>query len=301
MKRYLLFVFFTITSLLLMGFSSLDNRTTGTIIGAIAGAIGGGLSYFLFKDEKNRRLATVVIFIAILFGTKNYLMPYYYAATLDSDIKQKYPLYSTIATYYPTEYSEFLERMKNNIIKHGGLGNEISSSATLVNYAIEKSLSFASVKDIYNYLKTNYQFEKKLYSINPIFVLAIESPARVPSKYSLSLILSSIPESDINEIMKAKAKLIESGSKDRAPIKLSDAEIERATESIQQIMTSLVEKYGKEAVNDTFTGTTPFKDPILSAQITLSFYELLLAKSEEEGGLLFKILYMPSLDTQKKS
>lgn len=282
-----------------MGFTSLDNRTTGAIIGAIAGAIGGGLSYLLFKNEKSRSWATVIIFLAIFFVTKNYLMPYYYAATLDSDLKQKYPMYSIIATYYPKEYNEFLERMKKNMIEHGGLDNEIYSSATLANYATEKSIPFASTKDIYNYLTIYYQFEKKLYSINPILVLAIEFPTRVPSQYSLSSILNSIPENDIIGIMQAKAKLIESGSKDKTPTKFSDAETERATENFKQIMTSLTDKYGEEIVNDTFTATTPLKNPTQSAQLMLSFYELILAKGEEDGGLLFKYLYMRSLDSQK--
>ncbi len=284
-----------------MGFSSLDNRTTGAIIGAIAGLTGSGLSYFLFKDKKDWRLATGIIFIAIFFATKNYLMPYYYAATLDSDLKQKYPMYSTIATYYPKEYNEFLERMKKIIIEHGSLDNEVSYSATLSNYAAEKSIPFASTHDIYNYLKINYQVEKKLYSTNPILVLAMEFPTRLPSQYSLSSTLSSIPESDIMEIMQAKTKLIESGSKDRTLIKFSDAEIKRATEGIKQIMVSLTEKYGEGAINDTFTATTPIKDPTQSAQVMLSFYELILAKGEEESGLLFKILYMLSLDKTKKN
>jgi len=80
-------------------------------------------------------------------------MPYYDAAILDSDIKKKYPIYSTIATYYPKEYNAFLEQMKKNTINHGGLDNGISYSAALVNYATEKSIPFASSKDIYNYLK----------------------------------------------------------------------------------------------------------------------------------------------------
>lgn len=300
MKKYFLFMLFAIAVLFLMGFSSVDGKTSGAIIGAIAGAIGAGISYFLFKDEKSRSLATTVIFLAIFFGTKNFLLPYYYAATLDSDLKHKYPIYSTIATYYPKEYNEFLEKMKKNTIENGSLENEIRYSATLANYATEKSIPFASAKNIYNYLNINYQFEKKLYSINPILVLAIESPTRVPSQHSLSSILRSIPESDLTKVLQAKAELIESGSKDRKPINFSDAEIERTTESIKQILASLTEKYGEETVNDTFTATTPFKNQTQSAQVMLSFYELILAKGEEEGGLVFKILYLLGLDDQKE-
>jgi len=113
--------------------------------------------------------------------------------------------------------------------------------------------------------------------------------------------LTSIPEDDIMEIMQAKSKLIESGSINRTPIKFSDNEIQRATENIKQIMASLTEKYGEGVVNDTLTGTTPFKNPTQSAQVMLSFYELLLAKGEEEGGLLFKILYLLSQDSQNQN
>lgn len=294
MKRYLLSLLIAITLLSLMGFTSMDNRAVGAIIGGIAGAVAGGLASFLFKDKKNEKYRgtfTTIIVISVFFSTKNFLMPYYYAATFDSDLKQKYPMYSTIATYYPKDYSSFLAQAKDSVINNDSLNNQINYSAALVNYVVGKSLPFAPAKEVYNYLKTQYEIEKNLYNTNPILVLALEAPTRIPSQYPLSSLLNTIPEKDINILMEAKARIIESGSKDQTRIRLSDAEVERGSESINQLITTLKGKYGDEAVNDTFILTTPFKDPMQSAQITLSFYELILAKGEEDGALLFKVLY----------
>lgn len=299
MKTHLYIVFFILTLLSLMGFVITDNVTMGAVIGAIAGLIGSCISYYLFKNEKHRRTATTIIFLAIFFGTKNFIMPYYDAATLDASLKEKYPIYSIISTYYPTEYNEFIAQMKKNILNHDSLDNEINYSAVLINYATQKSIPFASPKTIYNYLQVNYQNEKKLYDINPMLVLALEFPGRVSGQYSLASTAQSIPDDELNKIIQAKAQLIESGSKDRTPIKFTDPEIAQATQTIQQIMTSLTEKYGKNVVDDTFSSSAPFKYPDKSAKLMLSFYELILAQGEQNGGLLFKMLYMVGTENEK--
>lgn len=300
MKRYLFFSFFAVIILFLMGFGSLDNKTVGAIVGFVAGLMGGGISYFLCKNEKQRNYISGIIFVIVFFFTKNYLVPYYYVLTLDADIKQKYPFYSTIATYYPAEYNEFLKEMKKDILNgDADQSSEVRLSNTLVNYAIQQSVPYASVKVIYNNIKIRYQVEKKLYSINPILVLVLESPARLATQYSISSLVASIPQNDLNEIMNANAKMIESGSKDRKPIKMLDDEIKKATETFQEMIDSLIKTYGIDAVRDTFLSTAPFKEPEKSAQIMLSFDELLLAKGQEEGGLLFKIVSQSGFNNQK--
>jgi hypothetical protein len=303
MKNNLAIIFLPIIMIGIMGFSSLDGRTIGAIMGVLAGVIGAGIAYILFKNDKHRRTASGIFFILLFFLMKDYLSPYYYAATYESDIKNRYPIYDVIAKYYPKEFNDYIDLMKKNILAKGSLNNEINYSANLVNHAVQESIPFASTKSIYNYLKITLKFEKNLYLIDPMLVIAIEYPGRVPSQYSLGMVSKSISEDDIKEKMEAGKEVIESGSANKTPIHVSDEEAKEAAEDIQQIISTLNEKYGKQLVDETFSSSnTPFSDPKKSAEITISLSEDILAKGEERGGLLFKILYLLSLeDGRKKS
>lgn len=298
-KRYLIFI--TIIAILCaVSFTSLDTIISDLIIAVIAGALGGAIAYFAFKTEKYKNIAAALLIIIIFFCSKIFLLPYYYAATFDYTIKSEYPIYTTIEKYYPKEYNAFLVKMKTSIIKAGGFEDDLrlNSSATLVNYATEKSMPFASSQAIYNYLSVTFQIEKRLFAINPAMILALEYPSRTPDQ-TLAAVLNTVPQVAMKAILRAKEKVIASGSQNKNPIALSTAEMDKARQNIQQIMAFLTEHYGKETVDDTFYATTPFKDPIKSAQTLLTFYELFLEKGIDEGGALFKVLFMIGKDTGK--
>lgn len=261
------------------------------MIGAIAGAAGSAIAYACFKNDKTKKIASATIFFVIFIGTKYFLVPYYQAATLDSTLKE-YPLYNVIATYYPKEYNTYLEQMKKNAVENGSVENRVGYSTTLIDFATAKSLPNAASKDIFNYLKANYELEKKLYAENPLFVIAIEFPDRMEDKKILSSLISAMPEENSLEVMKTQARLIESGSNASTPLKLSAEEIKKGMANIQAIMIELKNKYGDEPLIDTFVNTTVIKDPEKSAEIILDFYERLLATGEESASLMYRIAYM---------
>lgn len=282
-----------------MGFTTLDRGIINTIIPVFAASLAMLAFALLFKNLKDAKIVNVIIFISIFVGVKIYVMPYYEALTFDAKLKQQFPIYTTISKYYPKEYDEFVAQMKINIIEKHDFNKAMSDSQKLISNVIDKSIPFAANKDIYNWLKTSYAVEKKLYNINTEFVLALESPDRISNQLSVLKVINSIPKSDLDKILTAKENVIISGAIDKTNHKLSDSQIEKGISEAQQVYIILIEKYGEDLVNDTFKATTPFKDPANSAKVILMSYELFLSKSEDEVGLIFKALFTPSTPEKK--
>lgn len=276
----------------------MDERLMGAIVGVIAGLLAAGIVYVFFRKNKYKNFITGLFFGILFFSIKIYILPYYYAATYESTIRNKYPIYEVIAKYYPKEFNQYITQERKNILENGSLSNGIQYSAELVNNAILKSIPFASPESIYNYVKITLKMEKKMYLINPAWVISLEFPGR-DNRYTLSSIVNSISENDIKERMQAEKDLIESGSKNRMPIKLTDEESNAISQDLIDLLTNLKKQYGEEEVANTFSNA-PFIDEQKSAQIIISFYEDILEKGEQRGGWIVKALYLLSLSADKK-
>lgn len=301
MNKTLKIILFTTAMVCVLGFSSLDEKTVGFIMVAFAAGLGAGLAYLLFKDVQKRKTASIVITLLLFFAMRSFLLPYVYAATYESDIQQKFPIYAVIATYYPDQFKEYITKVKQNILEHGSVAKEIAYSTELTDYAMRQSMPFAPIKDVYNFLVANTKFDNQLYSINPMLVLSMETPRRIPDQNSLPVIGKTIPQADLYEISQAKKDLIVAGSKNRtSPVTITDSEMKQMKQDAHQILSDLNQQYGKPAVDDTFLSGAPFADPVKSAQIMISFQEKIVALGEVRGGLLYKEIVALSTHEGKK-
>lgn len=285
-----------ITFFPLMGFTFLNNKIAeATLLTIIAGA-GSAIAYFIFKNQRYRKSAAIIVFCVIFFGTQYYGLPYYYAANLDSDLRQQ-SLFRIIAAYYPKEYNEYIEIMKKNIIYHEKVENLYTYTSAITNYATAKSEQYASTKAIYNYAKASHEFNKKIYTINPELVLARKFPSRIFNQPLINVFIEKISPSDVTALQDAQADLIHSGSTNNKITYSSDAQVKQALDKLAQIMAALIYKHGKDTIENTFTTTiVPFENPTVSAQILLAFDELILKRNEEEAVILWKTVYMWNKD-----
>jgi hypothetical protein len=283
----------TLAMIVIIAGSSLEIKDAGAIMSALGGLVGVEIAYLFFNDKKKRGMAAGVLFITFYFTMKLLLLPYYYVATFEADLRKAYPLLNVIAENYPVEFNQYIKASRQYILEKGGRYNDMLLSSQLINMAVAKAIPYASNESTYKLLTVLINTYKKLYALNPMYVLLLEFPDRSPDKVMFDKLESVLTQADINQLMEAKKEIIISGLDNQGrKIQLTDPKFAAAKEVLNRIMIMLDNQYGEKIFKDTFVTKTPgFIDPSQSGDLIITMYEQIAAQGEDQGGLVFKTLF----------
>lgn len=256
---------------------------------ALAGASTAAISYPLLKvfikNEKIINTIQSILFVSVMLLCREYFIPQYAVWRFESNLKREYPIYNLISVIEPDEFKRFISKEKHALLTNEDK-NYISDGSKLVNKVLDKHILNASNKSLFNYLKVVTEIIKKLYMINPKYVLYIYFPTDFLQKINDDLEFENtfLPYSKI--IMAAKEAIISSDIKNSS--NFTSQEQEKSAELIANIMFRLIQKYGKQPVMDAFG--KPTNNIEISAKIILEFNELALSSGEEGAALIQKAL-----------
>lgn len=238
------------------------------------------------------RILLAAILISIFFITQQYLLPYYYASTIQQRILKQYPLMVLISLKSPVEFKEYIDKVKANIMKRGDKTNEYYYSANLINTEFSKYAAKASNESLYRFLGSEIRLYKGLYRRNPSYILYIEFPQKFRASFNLENLNKALSIKDVKALEKAKEAVITSGLDNKSIMAFSDAQQSQASSTLNQIISSLNKQYGHNLVFNSLT--TPDKAELsqkLTAEIIISYYERIYAEGPQRAGDILRIIF----------
>ncbi|VVC76616.1 hypothetical protein AQUSIP_19390 [Aquicella siphonis] len=237
-------------------------------------------------------LITVAAVAAVILLSAVFLKPHFMAWQHERYIRTQYPFVSYLETQSPVDFGAYMSQIRDNVKKNKNLNNEIYYQSELLNTLLLKYGPVASHKSLYDYLKQNVEYDKKLIKIDPVYVLYHE----FPDKFIRSDINFDKLDRDeyIMESFNAVEPVIKSGVE--SPQKMpSDDEQKQAMVTFRKVVDDLSKKYGAKTVVETLQNPADTKlDKETSAKIIIAFFEEIIAKGEENAGLFMRVSYLVS-------
>lgn len=259
----------------------------------VGGMFGIGLAFCLIKMQKPIKssysvaIIVAIILFAVTYALSNiYLPPYYTQWYLKSEIDQ-IPIMVTVKQYYPKEYNQLMQKLKNHIAKKDQSENMVSYSYVFANKIFLSSLKIAPDAAIHAYLRSLLEVYLYVYTRDPKLILKFE---RGDISVTTDLrYLSSDPafKNMLDSAIKAKRNIIKASVE--SPV---SPPIEIVAKSLfQSVMETLYKKYGKNSVTSAFGGQEVNEmAPELKAEIIINFYQQLLNESENNAGVIMRYI-----------
>lgn len=258
------------------------------VVGVLTALIVGGLQYYFHNKPKNSLWITFFAVAFVLLMIKLYGLPYYQAWTFESDLRKEAPFFDLLAKKSPTEFKEYIEKTKKDII-HNDSKNVIPYTSEFVSSQMTKYGVQAPDPAIYKQVKATIDYYNKLYAIDPVLVLFLEYPNIFADQLSAHQ-LDLVDEGPDNPIPDANQNIIKSALETPQP-PLTKGEIIQAQTLLNEIIESLVAKYGEKNVETTFQHPNdPSLDKKTAAEIIIKFYQLLAEKGEKDTGLVIRYI-----------
>ena len=266
----------------------------------VVGVVVAAICIAFFRHYKKTRHHAIImssgIVVLSLLALNMYVMPYYYAATYESTIREKYPVFDLIAEHSPHEFHAYIAKVKHNLLKRDNENNDIFYTAELLDSQFLKYAPFATNGSLYQFLKTELSADKKLYQIDPKLVLIMEFPEKFKNVANPSVLSKRLDDQAVEDLLNAKEDVIRSAIEDKQP-SLTKNEMRDAMAMITAITDNLLKKYDAKTIRAAFnTPADPAVDKKIAAEVLISYYEEILAKGEKNAGLILKasVLKTPS-------
>lgn len=256
-------------------------------VGGLTGLIAGAVFYLLTKSKATASLLAGIAIVLAIAATKEYVMPTYYAKVFEHNMRSESPFMNMLAKNSPQEFNLYIAKVKANILANGDKSNNIYYSSELINSILIKYGSIASNDSLYQYLVTNLTLDKKLLSIDPMLVLAVEFPEKFKGKIDPTLLNVT---GKTQSLLDAKIAVIQSAMEHPAA-PLTDADKQHATDLLREVITDLSKQYGAQTIANALQHPDdPAVDKKAAAQIIISFYEDILAKGKDNAALIIKLM-----------
>lgn len=228
------------------------------------------------------------LFIILLIAASvciYYYFPYYKAWYAEHTIRSQSPFFELVAKSAPYEFNQYIDKVKNNIIQGGNATNEIYYTSEFLHALLLKYGSKASDQSLYEYLKSDIQFDQQLIAIDPVLVLFHEFPIQMRGKIDIK----KFNEMSIkNNMITAIENVITSGINASQPAPTHE-DIAKAQAMFQDILANLSAKYGNTLVATTFkTPDDPTLDKKTAAEMMIELSQDILAKGETTVGMMLR-------------
>lgn len=272
------------------------------LIGLIAAIV---VAFIAFKYAKRKissltskhqlivALSSIAAFF-IAFGLCNILLyPPYQEWALKKEIRN-IPIISVIKQYHPKEYQNLLVKADDSIKHHENNQDFLNYSYTYVNKIFLHDLKSAPDSAIYDYIIQANHFYETIYKVDPQYVIRMEE-GDFSIRKDLFLMLKDPDFKDIFiTALKAKKNIIEQAAKNPSAPPPENI----VMPAFKRIMGKLNDKYGDEAVSNTFFLRNKEISPEIKARIIMDFYREIANLNQAEMGDLMR--YIASLSSQKQ-
>lgn len=250
--------------------------------------------FILHHSIKNKNLVYSTAFLVVLIAlalTYFYIAPHYLAWQFGKNIRKQSSFINLVAEKSPDDFNRYLAKAKKNIIENGDPINEVYYASRLINTLLMKYGPIASDDSLYAYLKSDIEFDRKLFSIDPILVLFQEFPEKFADKIDLKKYSSNELK---NEMLAAVEKVVESGIKHPHPLP-NKQDITKAESIFRNILADITTKYGENNVKAALQHPeNPAVDKKMAAEIIMAISEAIYAKGKETAGLLLRSSFLVS-------
>ncbi len=257
------------------------------------------LQYFPFNKIISALIVGVVIIIAVVI-THICIAPQYNSWKMEKKLTSRYPVFELLAEKDPDNYKVFIAKLKSDMLAKSSQYNEFKDVGTFLNTEMVKYSQSASNESLYNFAKTILNFYNKLIDINPVYILNLEFPEKFGEKIDFPG-LESASKDNTQEIILAKESIIRSAVDDPQPA-LDAEQVQQAQTIFRQIITELVNKYGKDVVLATFQHPEDDStDQKTAATIIIQFYSKLVSRGETDAGIVLKYLFKAGAPKQQSN
>lgn len=245
------------------------------------------LSRFMDKKSLYTVFSTVFVLLLVLAAKIIFLNH----STKKGDIveygKLKYPFFELISEASPTDFERYVASVKNADQNTAAL-----LTGAFINSEFVKYSQVASNKSLYNFFQKTLADYKIINEKNPILVLQLTFISKFKDKINFSEVELYVKDY-AEDMLKLKGEVITSGIKDPHPI--TNEERDRAKNILQEIILSVQTTYGDEVVKQTLLHPEdPTLDPKTSAAIIIAIFEGILARNEDDAGIVIKQLIQSS-------
>jgi hypothetical protein len=233
--------------------------------------------------------AVVAALIALIF-TYLFVAPQYYTWKIETMLKTRYPVFELLAEKSPDDFNAFVTKIKSDILTSPSNYNEFRDTGNFLNSEMIKYSQTATNESLYNFARVISDFYGKLFQINPVFILNLEFPEKFQDQINFNE-LEKASRGEIAQVTSAKEGVIRSALDEPQPV-LSKEESQKAQAIFRQIITNLVDKYGKNTVLASFQHPEDAAtDKKTAATIIMEFYNDLIARGEMDTGIVLKYLF----------
>jgi hypothetical protein len=267
------------------------------LIAAIIGIITATYCRYLIRNETISNIIVIISIVMSFVVTKVFIYPMYADKIFYDILFKANPGYKIIADRYPKEFNQNIAQLKTFILKTNKLIYSYDN-LTFIDTIFTQSVPTASNKSIYDFYTAKVALEKKLFLINPEFVLFIEFAHKFKSRPNPGMVDTLIGNDVIKSAALTKENVILSSIKNPAP-PLSDDQRKTAVIMIQKIMSDLSRMYG-DKVLENMRDINPRGsnlDKKQAALVMMSFNEKILNTGIDNAGLIIR--YLASIHTSQ--
>lgn len=252
-------------------------------------------SIFFFQVSASRmkkRTAywlTVSAMVISLLGMHFYGTPHYLAYVFENKIKSEDPIFVLLAQKDPVHFNEYLHKIRNSFLDNESDQVSYYTGKYIYNQLIKYSPHATNIS-FYYLAKATLALYNKIYAHNPGMVLTLEFNLQTEPRMDYAT-LNKVYNQDVDPIADAKKLIIESALINPQPV-LSQSQKDRALAIIQNILLKLSTNYGNNVVSATFNNPTdPALNQKIAAEIIMKFYQMILDRGKDDGGLVVKYIY----------
>ncbi|NMZ78964.1 hypothetical protein [Pseudomonas mandelii] len=256
-------------------------------VGAVCGAVAGGLVYAFTRKTKNKNYSVITaIIMAVLFAlSRQFIIPHinnYYNSTHLQEALSKSPAYSAIKQYDPATYSNIL----NQINLAATEGKKQDEAVGLVHASIvaliQKRIPSASDEAVATYMKVMVQELRELQRVGGEICYAFLFPQRIEAFDMSKYISKSTSQAD----QKALVEVIKSSSVAPQSIPTENDILPL----LQPILIELIGKY-RDIVSILENAEAPGVDKAKVCDMTIVLYDRVLQLPPSQGGKVIRFMF----------
>ncbi|MDR3477318.1 MAG: hypothetical protein P4M14_04735 [Gammaproteobacteria bacterium] len=243
----------------------------------------------LFIQNEKRIVLMVILIAGVFLATQKYFIPLYEADTYETSLRRSDSVIDLMAKKSPEKFNRYIEKVKQSLLHHADKNKTFYYTNEYINSVFSESIPYASNKSLYVFFQNELEIDKKLFLVDPHLVLYIEFIDQFKTKTDPGTILSVTGDRLIENSARLKEAVIQSALESPEP-PLTNVENNRAAQSVDAISAKLTEVYGKETLLNFNRAEDPTIDQKKTAEAIMRFYSEILARGEDEAGLIFRYL-----------
>jgi hypothetical protein len=272
-----------------------------TITGAVAGLLAMSIATRLGLNNTRSSLWVVIVTVAGLGLTREFIAPFYLAGTYEHNLKRQDPAMRIIARQFPNEFHDYIDEAKRKLIKYKEDTTLFNEKLLFLHKLSRQMLPKASNQSIYAFYQASLSLDIALFGTAPELVLYLEYSDQYQNKPKPSLILLIAGKPLVTNVIIALETMIVSAIENPQPL-LTETERKRASELIFQTVVSVSKEFGADNLSSFLQDPdNPALNSKVGALIVMSFAKNILDHGPDDTGIAYKYLFQRAAQTEHQA